>query len=450
MEITAWKLERIRKTKSGASNKVIATFTLANTTGEKLDGVRTRMIFYEPMGRKLKASRWQRARTLAANQSRPVAIPQTFVPIFGSYEIELAYRRGGKEYSFKFLGASPFASPDVAVGRLLASQSRALVLGHTYLYDARSRRCKLKVRLKNFGKIEATGVTVHVKFFGKTARTIGRASKRIRHRKGDPREGRLAGGEEMIWQFIAYRVPKFKSYDISLTQDKVSLEEALSSGAFKRTADVEVAHVRFSRAGAEKKDLTVTARVRNGRAQSVRDIRVTFVFQGRKKKKDDPDPLGTRGARAPLVELKRHEAAVSGPLEPGQVGAFSFTIEKMPAFMTYQMEVAYNEDEAPAPALSPTAAQQGQVVLSDLAAMLKPDGAFVVTGKLTNRGSGTVRAVEITFSLVRKEDGADKPVGQVQTTVAGPLAAGASAPFALRLAEAPKFDSYVYEVSVKK
>lgn len=447
VKISDWSLNRIRKDKSGA-NRLIAGFRVANVSRKPVTKFRSRMIFYEAMGKKLRATRWMSIREIEPGQSKPTGISQAFVPIFGSYEIEVEYRQDGKKQTFKFLGSSPFVKPDIAVGKLFPNRSAAKILGHTERFDARGRRCLVAIRMKNFGAMEATGVTVHLKFMNDRGQTVGRAVKRIYHRKGKRREGKLGPGEEIVFKTIVY-TGRFKAYDVHLTADKVAIEKMLSGGGFQNVPDVEVAHVDLKRDGIAG-PLTVTAKVRNGREKPVHDIRVKFSFKGPKpgKKGAPPLPPGITTVRAPLIVVKDHSMTLPGPLEPGAVQDFTFKIDKMPKYHTYEIDVAFSEPEEEiktAPASS-----GGDVVLQVTDARMKGGKTFVVTGTVTNKRAKPVKNIRVAFNLVKKEGGAEKSVGRLDTTIAGPLAPGASEKFTLELKNAPAFDQYMYEVDFKE
>ncbi len=87
---------------------------------------------------------------------------------------------------------------------------------------------------------------------------------------------------------------------------------------------------------------------------------------------------------------------------------------------------------------------------TDYVALCEPDGTFLVSGTITNQRTRAVHTIQITFNLVRKEDGRDKTVAKVRTTVAGPIAPNASQKFSLQLANAPAFEQYMYEVNFKE
>ena len=72
VKLTGWKLNRIRKDKSGA-NRVIATFNVKNTSGKPLRDFRSRMVFYEAMGKKLRATRWKPIKKLDAGNEASVS-----------------------------------------------------------------------------------------------------------------------------------------------------------------------------------------------------------------------------------------------------------------------------------------------------------------------------------------------------------------------------------------
>ena len=170
VKLSDWQLERIRKDRSGA-NRMIAAFRVTNVSRGPVTDFRSRMIYYEAMGKKLRASRWKSIRRIEPGKSQPTRISEAFVPLFGSYEIEVRYQQEGQTRTFKFLGSSPYSEPNVAVGKLVANQSWPLVVGHTARHFPAYRKARVAVRLKNFGALEATGVTLHLRFLDDKGRT---------------------------------------------------------------------------------------------------------------------------------------------------------------------------------------------------------------------------------------------------------------------------------------
>jgi len=421
-----WVMSRMR-----IGKKIEVQFNLENGRKAALRDLRGRLVFYEPLGGKLREGNWTRLGRAEPGRPLPVTLVVGNVPDFGSWEMDLSFRAPDATERFTYFGTSPWDPPQLKTDELLEGSAQAMILGYE-LDDLKGRRPTLTVRVRNAGAREAREVKICVEFVDKKGKTV--SSETVGLDKG----GTLEAGETRVFKTPLRKVPgSYGGYRVKALNADVSIEEALSGGEFTSAATVQVAHVKLERLDAPKpkapRPLRVSAEVKNGTAAPVADCEVVFVFT---------EKLGGGGA------VLRRPEKLAGELAPGAVKPVSFTLERPPAFggLTYEIEYAEagGADAMTFPPLTRKVAAGGVGVSSVRA---KYDGKVAVfDATVTSRAAVECTEVVVRFTLTKAKGGKQVPVargsGRLRT-----IAAGASRQVMVRVEAPDGFEKYSFQVN---
>lgn len=450
VRVDRWYYARERKTITG-SNRVHLAVHLTNRAKKRLSGVQVNIEPLSELGQPLGLSFRKIVGPLAPGASVPVRFTREWVPVFGAYRVNVRYRVPGEKEEVRetWRGTTPAAQPRPAPTKLMPGRAFVTIIGQDGNFDRR-QRLRGQVRVRNLGDQEATALKLTVLFLaparGKNKRA-GNTGKVLYSWTGKLGDGKLAGGAEQTFRFL---VPKPAPRGYAGRRLKVSCAEmsglaALGGGKFKNTKDVECAYFVFKRDDKKKDALAVACKVRNGLSRPVSDLKITLRFYKQ-----------SGGKRKTVRKLV---CPVEGNLAPGAVRALNFKPAKVPAFDSFEHELAFSEaSAAPAGGKKTTAAPvkkprfSGKPVVEVLLEefVTRKDGTVLVAAKIRNGRARVVKDVTISVRF-RRADGS--VLTSVVKKIKTPLVPGEVRGFVLHAKDAKGFASYdsdVRYVEIKK
>lgn len=382
LHVSGWSYGRERKTIT-SSNRVTATLTVKNVSGQAIDGIAVALNYFSGLGEKvIDKSPRQTVGSLKAGESKKINVVGDFIPIFKSYTLTVEYGGGKKE---EWRSNSDIADPEPVTGEQLKGAASVALLGQEAGTD-RAGRFQGAVHVKNEGNVEAKNVKITVTFYDAKRKQLGQWS-------GPLGKGTLAGGADEKIQFVAATSPKsYNSFEIRVGHDDAPAEAALAGGEFTSAKDVEFAKFVFKRADPKSKELKVTAQVRNGFDCGVDQVKLNLVFYGPKQK-----------------ELKPFTYDVPGDLKPGEIRPIEFTISELPPYETFERLVGYNKlDGSAGPKAAPPAAAGAmkfqktkdiEVIFGDV--LVNDDKSVSLVGAMRNGKDIPVKdvVIELTFTM---------------------------------------------------
>jgi len=404
-----WKYGRERKTVTG-SNRVTANFNLKNNSAAALEDVEIELTYFSGIGEKVFDPIKQTVGTLKSGEGKVVAVAKEFVPIFSAYQIVVTYK-GGREV---WWSNSDVNCPEPKIEKAQSGTAGVQVMGEESGEDATGIYSG-KVRVRNIGTLEATGVKVTVTFFAQQ----NNKKVKIGDWSGPLGNGKLKGSADETIPFkLPTRPPKgYSTVSVSVTCDEVAMEQQLSGGDFTNSKDLEAAQWSFKRVGAKGEDLEVSGKLRNGLTNGVEAVRLNMDFIAVDKKVEKT--------------VKSHAQELPGVIKPGEIKAFTFTIQGVPKYDTYQQSLEFATCSADGPKKEEFKNKKDvEVILTDF--FPKEDGSVSVVGATRNGKEIPVKDIKITVHLKQK-DGTDKAVAE--KLVEGPLAPGEVANFVVKIPE---------------
>jgi len=438
--IDGWTYSRERKA-INTSNKVTINFTVKNTSGANLENVQVQVTLFSGLGEKVAGPLSQTLGSLRPKQAAPVQVVGGMVPVFGAYEIAVAFK-GGKEV---WSSNSDIQNPQPKVEGLLPGTASIIVLGHE-AGPNRANQLAGQIRVKNQGALEATNVKLIVLFFA-----VDRTGKKVKVDEWTSTlgSGKVGPGKEVTYPFtVPKAVPRNSNlFEVRASCDEATIEQQLSGGEFANVQDLEAARWEFKRVGARQEDLEVACQVRNGLAKAVEGLKLTMTFL-----------LTDKGTK---VKVKSHVQEVPGSLAPGAITPVQFTLRKVPKFDTYEQGFEAGAPaggagseageakaaggpttQTPAHGAKFTNAATVEVLFKEFST--QEDGMVVVSCTARNGRPNQVRDVLITLRLL-KADG--KELAAAEKKLSEPMLPGEERPFVMRVPKGKGFASY--ENSVK-
>jgi hypothetical protein len=441
-EISGFGLERMRKDISGATNKVTAYFTLAAAEGVELHDLRAQIEYTDYKGKELKKSPYVRIGNIRPGERSRAKASAIFVPIFNGYVIRVTGSANGRRASWEFYGASGVAQPFFLPSKPIPGIAFPVAMAHELEQSSRRAGARLYIRVRNLGALEVRKARATVQLINKKGRPFGsRVTATLSGARGG-RPGILDGGEERLFVMRFRRFPEFASFSVELDWERNEEGPPLGGRGFLGTKEVELAHFEFEPSG---DGLGIRGRARNGLDRPVENLRITLRLL--RKKEDPKKRKGKEGGvgEIPMEVVRTLKHVVPGRIEPEKTAPFSFTAEGVGEFHDFNYDVAYDEPGKEEPS---TPKPVGQAAIRVDEAVRKPDGTVAIAGEVTNTGGAGIRAIEITFSFLRKADGGEgKVVKKHLHLVPRVVGAGGSAPFRFKVAECPEFDEYFFEVN---
>jgi len=422
IHVYSWSYGRERKTVT-SSNRVTANFMIKNISEQVLKDVRITLLYREGLGTVLdKQPPVKEIGVLKAGESQKVSIVGDFIPIFGGYEMAVAYAGNKKE---EWLSTSDVGQPDPKNGEALKGVANVIVAGKELVPD-RSGKFSGHVRVKNEGTVEAKNLKIVVTFFDAKKNKMGETIEKLGN-------GTLPGGADEQIPFTLTKSPRtYGGYELNVTCDDTSVEAQFSGGEFSNAKEIEFAKYAFKRTGAKNEDLKVGAQVRNGLDAPVNQVKLTLVFMNAKKK-----------------ELKRYMYEVKGELKPGEIKPVEFTVAALVPYDAFEPQVAFERVDGNAGAASQgetkvapakfAGAKDVEVIFSD--SMTNDDRSVSLAGAMRNGKSGPVKNVMITVTFTRP-DGSSSNVEKTLTDVVRP---GEERNFVMKAPNAAGFSNYGFK-----
>ncbi len=422
IKLSGWKLERFRYGQGDKiPKKVEAHITVTNAAGKNMEGIKSRLTYYASTGEKVKETGWQFATVIRAGGSKEFAYIEGLVPAFEAYEFRIAYTLEGKKCEHLYRSPDPLSLPKLWSDKPVPGTSRLVLVGREVSLDARTRRPKLYVRVKNLGEKPATGAAVILEFLGKDKRVLYTFERKLGN-------GTVAGGKEKTFNFPVDRVVNgYAGYRVRLKAAKISDEAALSGGVFSERPELEIAHFTFTR----KSDgsLYITAKIRNGRDKPVTNPTVVINLTDKS---------------APPKAVKQVPFEVTGTLKPGEIRAFALTVPKCPPFGAFSYEIEFSERSKDV-VFKPIIAKvpPGKVAAARIDVRKGDDGGLRFVARVVSRAPYDVTKVKLLVNLM------GGPGGKVVARCAGgidKLGKGKSAVIVAEAIKPPKFSNFNYRV----
>jgi len=195
------------------------------------------------------------------------------------------------------------------------------VMGHDHYYIRKRATSFVKVKLKNYGELTATGVKVKISFFkAKQKKPLGTVVKPFD-------KGELEGWTEKAKVIKVVRAVPYDHVSVAVITDNPPAQEA-GEGGFSTIplTDKPVVEAGEFVLTTEKDKLIIKGKLRNGLSVPVKKVVVNFSL------------LDKKGGLMKACTIQAGDV-----VKPGQVVDFEATVENPPAFTTYEYNLTYKE-----------------------------------------------------------------------------------------------------------
>lgn len=358
-------------------------FRLRGAT-KSLASSKYRVVTLDPLRKAQTTGAWIDLGELAAGSTRDVSYKLN-CPTFSAFQVEIAWKDGGKDQQETYLAWDKVAMVPVALSDV-ASVSYLISLNQNFDRDDAKKVASVSYTLWNIGGKPAKDVSQTVQFKDDKGKVVH--SHEFKPVKGD-----IAGG--YVGE-VKLSIPKVPSFETLAILTKLTDLTTLDPGRFTGAEDVEIAQVR-----AEGKQLK--AKVRNGYKTAVNGVVVTIT-------------LTDNGGKA----IKSLNLSV-GDLKAGEERELSSDISTVPSWAGY--EVSWRSSELPPaqatvaqPRPAATVVTVDGVEFTVLSTKAEKDG-LAISGRLRNRREAELDGLVISFTVGTKD-------GPVVTLKPGKLATG--------------------------
>lgn len=359
-------------------------FRLRGAT-KSLASSKYRVVTLDPLRKAQTTGTWVDLGELAAGSTRDVSYKLN-CPTFSAFQVEIAWKEGGKEMQETYLAWDKVAMVPVSLSDV-ASVSYLVSLNQNFDRDDAKKTASVSYMLWNIGGKPAKDVSQTIQFKDDKGKVVH--SHEFKPVKGD-----IAGG--YVGE-VKLSIPKVPSFETLAIQTKLTDLTTLDPGSFTGAEDVEIAQVR-----AEGKQLK--AKVRNGYKAAVNGVVVTIT-------------LTDNGGKA----IKSLNLPV-GDLKAGEERELTSDISTVPSWSGY--EVSWRSSEPPpatATVAQPRPATQPVITVDGLEFTVlstKPEkDGLAVSGRLRNRRDADLEGLVVSFTVGAKD-------GAVVTLKPGKLAKG--------------------------
>jgi len=309
-------VERCRVTRERIEGVVNLLLALKNKTERKVK-IDVAVEFMNQLGKRMDV-RSRRRVVLKPGASYDLRMHETRVQYFERYRVVLSEGEEKKVYLGSVFSTEPWEEPAEPLEGTWIVQ----LLGYEDCYIRRGGVVYVKVRVKNYGSLTATGVKAKVSFVRGKDRVFYTVERPVN-------KGKLKGWQEYTEMVVLRGMPPYDSVRVQVTSDTPPEPSASGGeGVFQPVPlsgkpVVEAGEISFRR---EKNALVVEGKLRNGLSVPVKAVRVVLNFRDKK------DAL-----------LFSRTVEIAGPVAPGAVVPFTLKVEKAASFASYDYTLSYRE-----------------------------------------------------------------------------------------------------------
>ena len=295
---------------------IVNMFITLKNNGDKKQKVDLRVEFLTQLGDAID-KRYRKKIQLEPGKNTPVEIHEKRVQFFERYKIVIIQGKKEKVYMGHVGVLTPWEEPTEPLEGTWCVQ----VMGHDQYYIGKKATAFVKVKLKNYGKLTATGVKVKITFLkAKSKKPLGTVTMPFGKEK-------LEGWTEEAKVIKIIRVVPYDAVSVAVITDKPPDQEGGEGGFGGVTlTDKPVVEAGDFVFATKKEGLVICGKLRNGLSIPVKKAMVIINLLG-------------KGGKL----LKSGTAQAGAVVQPGQVVPFTITIEKPPAFTSYEYNLTYKE-----------------------------------------------------------------------------------------------------------
>lgn len=339
------------------------------------ESTRYRIVTLDPARKPQSSGPWITLGRLAPGETRDLSYKMN-CPTFQAFQVEIAWKDGGKDVQETYLAWDKVAMLPVALSEVVNTPF-LVSLNQNFDHDEAKKIASVSFTLWNIGGKPARDVVQTVHFKDSAGKTVH--SHEIKPAKGETKRD-LPGGYIGEVKLSVPKVPSFANLAIATRMTDIS---TLDPGSFSGAEDLEIAHVR-----AEGKELK--AKVRNGYKTPLTGVVVAITLT-------DGNGKAVKALSLPVGDLK-----------PGEERDLSTDISTIGSWSGY--EVGWKSSEPPPPTTSAPRSQSVPALNVDglefTVTSTRPDkDGLAVSGILRNKRDNDLDGLVVSFTLPNGKDG---------------------------------------------